>query len=112
MTIEKAVIEISKEYKLKYENDKMYVFESDEMLNFFTYYWFALIEDKGKILITDFAETAQVFPDLKEEVFKEICERNGVSFDNWHIEVEYKSNADVANYIKVFDELAERFGDF
>ena len=111
MTIQRAVLEISKKYKLKYENDKMYVFESDDMLNFYTYYWFALIEHNGKVLLTDFADTTQVFPDLEEKDFKEICERHGVSFNDWHIEIEYRSIEDVDNYYKVFDELAKKYGD-
>ena len=59
-----------------------------------------------KILLTDFADTAQII-DWKPEEFQKICAKYGVFWDDYNLELEYHSNDDIRTYKKFLEEIAE-----
>ena len=100
--------EIAEDYDVRWAHSKgLNVDFMDVMLDPYHYAFIGVLLMDDKTLLTDFADTAQII-DLSPDEFKRICEKHGLSWNDYYIELEYHSNKDIAKYKQCLIELAEK----
>lgn len=70
------------------------------------------VYDYGDVVkITDIGETKEIFDEVTEEQWKDVCSRNGFEFNHWRIERVFNSMEDVHEFIDFLDEISDFFFD-
>lgn len=69
-----------------------------------------VIYDKGShVILSDMGETKEIFDEVTEEEWKELCASHGFEFNHWHIEKVLNSLDDVYDYINFIDFISDKF---
>lgn len=99
--------QIGKDYKVRWAHSKGLNVDFDDVWidpYHIAYLGVLLMDDK--ILLTDFADVAQIV-DFTPEEFKEICAKHNISWNDYYMEREYHSNKDIQDYKECLMEIAE-----
>lgn len=78
----------------------------DVMIDPYNYAYAAILLMPDKVLLTDFADTAQIV-DFTPEEFQKICQKYGVIWDDYNLELEYHSNEDIKTYKAFMNEISD-----
>ncbi|MBQ3494672.1 MAG: hypothetical protein IJA69_04585 [Clostridia bacterium] len=108
MKIKEALELIKQKYPIREKIDDFAEIVVDKMLNRFSYYYIAIHEEDGKCYLNDLANTCDAIA-LSEEEIKQICEKHNVSFDDWHLSLEYENVDSVEKLIACIDEIVEEY---
>ncbi len=71
------------------------------------YFYVALIDYKGMLLLSDIGTTVDSFETVEEEEWISLCEKHHVSWNNWHIEAKYEGIESLNNFLEVLEEASE-----
>ena len=69
-----------------------------------------MIYDLGDhAILTDIGETKEIFDEVTEEEWTELCEAHGFAFRHWHIERDIHSMDDIIAFIQFLDFVSDTF---
>lgn len=111
MDYKEAIKIIEKKYKVNAIDDVLTEIYVDKLLNPFNFYFLCLVNCKTRVIISDLANTADIFYDKDEEYFKNMCEKYNIAFNNWHIERTFTNMFDLEEFIYLLDEISEDNAD-
>ena len=63
------------------------------------------------VKISDIGETKEVFDEVTESQWKDLCSKNGFEFNHWRIERVFNSMEDLYDFIKFLDTISDAFFD-
>ena len=109
MTFNQAIEEIKKYYPIYQRALDVVEIKVSKLLNLCNYYFIALVSYNGTLILTDIATTVEVFPDVTENEWIEICKKYNMSWNDWHIECEYTGIESLNNFIKLLDDIVKSF---
>lgn len=66
-------------------------------------------KENGEVVITDLGETKEVFCDVTEEEWQELCLYHGFEFNRWRIEKPFTSMEDLFSFIGFLDYVSDLF---
>lgn len=104
-------MEIQKDYTVRRISATYAQIEFDILFDDYNYIFIGVLFEDNKVLLTDMADYAELCPwedDNIHEV-KAICQKYGVTFNNYHIERLYQSNDDIKKYLDCLLELKEKY---
>ena len=97
---------INKKYKTYQRATDIVEIQVNKLLNINNFYYIALTPFNGKLILTDIAESANILYDITEDQWKSLCNKQGVAFNDWHLETECKTLADLDRFIALLDEAS------
>lgn len=111
MNFNDAKAQIEKIYKCQQVGNDILEINVQKLLNPFNFMFICLFNDGDKLMLSDMAETADIFYDKTEAYFIEKGLKYNVNFNEWHYEKEYHSFADLDAFIKLLTEISEEVSD-
>ena len=111
MDFESVLNDIKKEYPLRRFTQTYAQIELDILFDGYNYIFIGVLDEDGKVYLTDFADYAPICNWEDEDIVEvtKICQKHQISFRNYHIECIYHSNDDVKRYLKCLLELKDRY---
>lgn len=106
MNLNEAIQLINTRYKTYQRATDVVEIQVNKSLNLNNYYYIALTQFNGKLILTDIAETANILYDITEDQWKTLCEKYNITFNDWHLETEFKTLADLDRFIALLDEAS------
>ena len=64
-----------------------------------------------KAILTDLGRTNEVFDEVGDETWIELCDSHGFEFNHWRIQKDFNSIDDVDEFIKFLDFISVKFFD-
>lgn len=104
MSLEEAVKIISKEYEVDMYTPTCYFITTKYSYNAFDIVTLYLVEENGKILITE-KGAAEAHSEKDESEVKKICESEGFTYDEGYLIKEFSSLQDVEKLIALIDKI-------
>ena len=112
MTYEKALESIRAEFDTRKEAAHCEIIKTGLTYNGCNGFCVALYSDNERgIMLTDLGETKEIFDEVTEDEWRSIAEEAGCRFRNWRLERDYNGMDDVYAFIKLLDDISERFFD-
>jgi len=65
-----------------------------------------------KVMISDIGQTKDIFDEVEEEEWKELCRENGFEFNHWRIEKKFSKIEDVYDFINFLDMISDKYCRF
>ena len=106
MNLNEAKQIINTKYKTYQRATDIVEIQVNKLLNINNFYYIALTPFNGKLILTDIAESANILYDITEDQWKALCKKYGVAFNDWHLETEFKTLADLDRFIALLDEAS------
>ena len=69
----------------------------------------ALYNNGDELILTDFGETKEIFDEVEEKQWIELCSEHGFEFRHWRIVRRFTSLRDVEEFIEFLDFISEEF---
>ena len=108
MTIAEAKLLLEKEYDCYYLNSRcLQINFLDVLIDSYNYGFVDVLEEDGKLILTDFANHMQVFQGMEEGEAKMVCAQYGVEVNDYNIETPFLDLGDVLRYKECLIALAE-----
>lgn len=99
--------QIAKDFEVRWAHSKgLNVDFMDVWLDPYNIAFIGVLLMDDKIILTDFADTAQIV-DFTAEEFQEICKKHGITWDDWTMEREYHSNDDIVKFKECLAEISD-----
>lgn len=110
MDFEKVLELAREEFELIKDSGHCYIVRTGLTYNGCEGFCVALYKkENGEVVITDLGETKEVFYEVTEEEWKELCVSNGCEFNHWRIEKPFTSMEDLFSFIGFLDYVSDLF---
>ena len=109
MTYNEAVALVSAEFETRRVADHVMAIRTNMTYDGNTGFS-VLIYDNGKeVYLTDIGQTKEIFNEVSEPEWVELCRERGFAFNHWRIEHKLESMDDVYEYIEFLDFISDKF---
>ena len=110
-TFEKALAEIRKDYNVVQFTTTYAQIEFDILFDDYNYIFIGVLFEDNKVILTDMADYAEICPWEDDNIHEveAICQKYGVTFNNYHIERIYHSNDDIKKYLDCLLALKDKY---
>ncbi len=110
MTYSEALELVKSEFELIKDSDHSYIVRTG--LTYDGCNGFCVVvykKNDGRVVLTDMGRTKEIFDEVTEEEWQELCESHGFEFNHWRIEHSLDCIEDVYNYIRFIDWISDKF---
>ncbi len=110
MTYEEALELVKSEFELRKDADHCHIIKTGLTYDGCQGFCVAVYrKTDGSVILTDIGETKEVFDEVTEDEWKQMCESHGFEFNHWRIEHSLDTMEDVYNYINFIDWISDKF---
>ena len=110
MKYEEALALVQEEYETKRDSDHSHVICTGLTYNGCEGFCVVLYKDaNGEAIITDMGETKEVFSEVPEKYWINLCKKAKCEFRHWSIVRKFRSIDDLDKYIRFLDKVSDRF---
>ena len=111
MTYEEALKIIEAEYETLPDSPHNKIIRTGLTYNGFNSFCVSIYTDGESVILTDLGETKEVFDEVTEGEWRELCEAHGFEFRHWRIVKVFGSIDDVDDFIRFLDLISTRYFD-
>lgn len=107
MDLKQATEIINQKYKTYQRATDVVEIVVNKLLDLNNFYYIALVQMDGFLVLTDIAESANILDHISEKQWIELCEKYNLKFNDWHIETRFNGLDDLERFISLLDEASE-----
>ena len=111
MTYEQALEIIEKEFDTRRETPHNKIIMTGLTYDGFNSFCVSIYNKDGTAILTDLGITKDVFDEVPEEDWIELCEQNGFKFNHWSIQRIFSKIEDVEDFIVFLDKISCKYWD-
>ena len=111
MTYEKALEIIESEFETLKESSHNKIVRTNMTYNGYNSFCVSIYNCNGIAILTDLGTTKDVFDEVAEEEWRELCQNHGFEFNHWSIRRDFNKIEDLYDYIEFLDFISRKYWD-
>ena len=109
MTYTEALTLIKTEFETRKVAPHCEIIKTNRTLNGYNSFSINLYQGFDKVILSDLGATKDVFDEVEEEEWRELCASFGFEFKRWKIVRDFSGLDDVYDFIEFLNFIADRF---
>lgn len=109
MTFEEAINLVHTEFETRYDDENCEIIRVNWTYDGSNELMVAVYQEKDAVVLTDLGATKDIFYQVNEDQWIDVCTRNGYIFNRGCIEHSLNDISDVHNFIEFLDSISDIF---